>query len=205
MNSIKIYHGDLTPNDLVNDLVAHFNRGVYQVNRYGEPDRIVVQIATRQDRNSGGDTALTVTIAKVEDGVTVQTSQQLWLGLAASMGLSALSTLRNPMALLGRLDDIAQDVESIQLEERVMKVIARSARQHGSGHVISERLQKIICNFCTTPNPMGSSRCLACGAPLADVQPQTCLVCGLVTKNTETVCPNCGSPLKANRTTRSVT
>lgn len=196
MDNIKIFHGELTPNDLANDLVAHFNRGVYQVQRFGQPDRIAVQITTRRDRNSGGDTALTVTIAKVEDGVTVQTSQQLWIGLAASLGMSALSTLRNPLALLGRLDDIAQDVESLQLEESVLKVIYRSARQHGSGHAISERLQRIICNFCTTPNPMGSSRCLACGAPLADVQPKTCLVCGFVTKTTETVCPNCGSPLK---------
>lgn len=205
MDNIKIFHGDLTPNDLANDLVAHFNRGVYQVQRFGQPDRIAVQITTRRDRNSGGDTALTVTIAKVEDGVTIQTSQQVWIGLAASLGMSALSTLRNPLALLGRLDDIAQDVESLQLEESVLKVIYRSARQHGSGHTISERLQRIVCNFCTTPNPMGSCRCLACGAPLADVQPQTCLVCGFVTKTTETVCPNCGSPFKNKLTPRRST
>jgi uncharacterized paraquat-inducible protein A len=205
MSTIKIYHGDLSPVDLANDLVAQFNRGVYQVQKFGQSDRVAVQIATRKDRNSGGDTALTVTIAKVQDGISVQTSQQLWFGLAASLGMSALSTLRNPMALLGRLDDIAQDVESLQLEERVMEVIERSARQHGSGHAISERLQKMICPFCTTPNPMGSSRCLACGAPLADVQPQTCLVCGFVTKSTESVCPNCGSPLRTKLSPRRPT
>ncbi|MGB4596038.1 MAG: zinc ribbon domain-containing protein [Anaerolineaceae bacterium] len=200
MGTIKIYHGDLTPSDLANDLVAQFNRGVYQVQKFGQPDRIAVQIATRRNRNSGGDTALTVTLDKVEDGVSVQTSKQLWFGLAASLGMSALSTLRNPLAILGRLDDIAQDVESLQLEDSVMEVIDYSARQHGSGHAISERLQKMICPFCTTPNPMGSSRCLACGAPLADVQPQTCLVCGFVTKSTESICPNCGSSLKVKLT-----
>jgi hypothetical protein len=205
MNSTKIYHGDLTPNELANDLVAQFNRGVYQVQKYGQPDRLAVQIATRPDRNSGGATALTVSIAKVQDGVSVQTSQQLWFGLAASLGMSALSTLRNPFAILGRLDDIAQDVESLQLEEQVMKVLERSARQRGTGHELSERLRKMVCPFCTTPNPMGSSRCLACGAPLADVQPQTCLVCGFVTKNTESICPNCGSSLKANQPSRRLT
>lgn len=205
MNLTKIYHGDLTPNELANDLVAQFNRGVYQVQKYGQPDRLAVQIATRRDRTSGGETALTVTIAKVQDGVSVQTSQQLWFGLAASLGMSALSTLRNPFAILGRLDDIAQDVESLQLEERVMKVLEHSARQRGTGHALSERLRKMVCPFCTTPNPMGSSRCLACGAPLADVQPQTCLVCGFVTKNTESICPNCGSSLKDYQPSRRLT
>lgn len=205
MSLTKIYHGDITPNNLAYDLVAQFNRGGYEVQRFGQPDRIAIQIATRRDRTSGGDTALTVTITKVQDGISVQTSQQLWFGLAASLGLSALSALRNPFALLGRLDDIAQDVESLQLEEHVLEVIDRSARQHGAGHAISERLRRMVCPYCTTPNPMDSSRCLACGAPLADVLPQTCMVCGFVTKSNESICPNCGSSLKANQNPRRLT
>ncbi|HNY84375.1 MAG TPA: hypothetical protein PKK82_05890, partial [Anaerolineaceae bacterium] len=65
MNTIKIYHGDLTPVELANDLVAYFHRGSYQVQKFGQPDRMAVQIATRRDRHSGGDTALTVTLSKV--------------------------------------------------------------------------------------------------------------------------------------------
>lgn len=202
MSTIKIYHGGLTPADIATDLVAHFHRGNFQVQRFGQPDRMGVQIATREDRASGGATALTVTVTKVTDGVSVQTSQQLWFGLAASLGLSALFTLRSPLSLLDRLDDIAQDVESLQLEEQVLAVIDRSARLRGAGHQLSERLRKMVCPFCTTPNPMGASRCLACGAPLADVQPQTCPQCGFATKNTESICPNCGSALKPVRSPR---
>jgi len=195
MNTIKIYHGDLTPVELANDLVAYFHRGSYQVQKFCQPDRMAVQIATRRDRHSGGDTALTVTLSKVEDGVSVQTTEQLWLGLAASLGISALSALRNPFSILSRLDDIAQDVESLQLEEKVFAVLDHSARQKGTGQALSERLKRMICPFCTTPNPIDTNRCLACGAPLADVRPQTCPKCGFVTKSTETICPNCGSLL----------
>jgi len=60
-----------------------------------------------------------VLIQKVEDGVSVQAGQQAWLGVAASLGYTALAALRNPFTLLGRLDDLAQDVEYIQLSDNI--------------------------------------------------------------------------------------
>jgi len=44
----------------------------------------------------------------------VQVGQQDFLGVAASLGASALTVFRNPLGILGRLDDIAQDIESIR-------------------------------------------------------------------------------------------
>ncbi len=47
----------------------------------------------------------------------VELGQQAWLGVAASLGQTAFSVFRNPFSLIGRLDDLAQDIESMQLSE----------------------------------------------------------------------------------------
>jgi len=191
----RIYHGDIQPEDIARDLMAYYDRGNYQVQRYGSNDNLAVQIATRQNRRSGGQTALTVNIAKVEDGVSITLSNQMWFGLAASLGLTAISAIRNPYTLINRIDDIAQDVESLQLEEAIWEVINQTSLQHGTGKQLSERLSRTVCPYCQTANPIASSRCLACGAPLGEVQPATCANCGFVVSKSEKICPNCNQPL----------
>ncbi len=191
----RIYHGNLNPSDIARDLIAHFNRGSFRVQLIGQDPKIAVQIATHQMSRSGGQTALTVTIHKVEDGVSIQVGEQAWLGVAASLGMTALSALKNPLSLLGRIDDIAQDIESLQLAEDVWGVIEWSSRQHGVGKALSDRLNRYICPYCNTPNPQGENLCIACGAPLGDIQPLTCLNCGFVVKNFERECPNCHAKL----------
>jgi hypothetical protein len=195
MPETRIYHGDFNPSDIARDIIAQFNRGNYQVQQIGRDPEIAVQIATRQFAQSGGQTALTITLHKVDDGVSVQVGKQAWMGVAASLGFTALSALRNPLSLLGRIDDLAQDIESLQLDEDIWDVIEASARQHGVGKVLSERLQRYICPYCNTANKPGESRCIACGAPLGDIQPQTCLNCGFIVRNLERECPNCGAIL----------
>lgn len=191
----RIYHGDIQPEDLARNLIAYYNRGNYQVQRYGSGDKLAVQIATRENRRSGGQTAMTANISKVEDGVSITLSNQMWFGLAASLGLTAISALRNPFTLINRFDDIAQDVESLQLEEAIWDVINQTARQYGIGKNLSERLSRTVCPYCLTANPIASSRCLACGAPLGEVQPATCQNCGFVVNKNEKSCPNCNRPL----------
>jgi hypothetical protein len=193
----RIYHGDFMPSDIARDIIAQFNRGNYKVQQIGHDPKIAVQIATKQFAQSGGQTALTVTLHKVEDGVSIQVGKQAWMGVAASLGVTALSALRNPLSLLGRLDDIAQDIESLQLEENVWEVIRYSAKQHGVGKVLSDRLQRYVCPYCNTANQVGEGRCIACGAPLGDIQPLSCLNCGFVVNNLERICPNCQAPLLA--------
>lgn len=195
MPETRIYHGDFNPSDIARDIISQFNRGNFQVQQIGRDPKIAVQIATRQFAQSGGQTALTITLHKVEDGVSVQVGNQAWMGVAASIGITALSALRNPMTLLGRLDDLAQDIESLQLEDEVWHLIEGSARQHGVGKVLSERLNHYVCPYCNTANEQGAGRCIACGAPLGDIQPQTCLKCGFVVRNIERECPNCGAKL----------
>jgi len=191
----RIYHGKMSPADLANALMAYFNRGNMMVQQIGEGSNLAVQIASRAQAASGGQTALSVTLQSVADGVNVQVGQQAWAGVAASLGFSALAALINPWNLLGRLDDIAQDIESLQLSEEVWKVIDSTAKSLGSGYELSDRLKRIVCEYCQVANPVGESTCIACGAPLGGVQPVTCKSCGYVVNSSEKFCPNCGKLL----------
>jgi len=195
MPTTQIYHGDINPSDIARDLIAHFNRGAYQVQQIGRDPQIALQIATQSFSQSGGQTALTITIHQIEDGISVQVGKQALMGVAASLGTTALRAIRNPLSLLGRLDDIAQDIESLQLNEEIWQVIEHTAHQLGIGKDLSDRLKRYVCPYCNTANPPGESRCIACGAPLGEIQPRTCLNCGFVVTTLERVCPNCHSKL----------
>ena len=191
----KIFHGNLTPREIAEKLIATFNRSNYRAQRIGADEQIVVQIATDRMARSGGQTALTVTLEQLQDGVSVQIGEQSWMGIAASLGTSALSAFKNPFSLLGRLDDIAQDIESLQLNDNIWDTIQELAKIKAASHELSERLRRMVCDYCDTANPVGEGRCLGCGAPLGDVQPRTCLNCGFVVKSKELQCPNCSKRL----------
>ena len=103
-----------------------------------------------------------------------------------------MATLMNPWNLLNRLDDIAQDVENIQLSERVWQVIDQAGRAIGTGYQLSERLSRLTCEYCGTAYKVGEAACIACGAPLGKLQPGTCPSCGFVIEPHEAKCPNCG-------------
>lgn len=191
--NVRIFHGPITPDDLAHSLIAHFHRGNLRVQRIGSGSRVVVQIASKQDAASGGPTALSILLNKVEDGVSVQIGRQTWVGVAASLGWTALVALRNPWALLSRLDDIAQDVESLQLTDEVWTTIEAAARSAGASFELSERLRRLECKYCGVANPVGEPSCIACGAPLGSIQPVTCRKCGFVLQHGEKRCPNCNT------------
>ena len=191
----RIFHGNIRPNDIAQALLAEFNRGNLYAQIVGHSNNLAVQIATRMGAQSGGQTALTISIQSADDGVIVEIGQQAWFGVAASLGQTALSALRNPFSLLGRLDDLAQDIENIQLSENVWKVISAVVATTGASHELSERLRRVVCDYCLTANPVGESSCIACGAPLGMAQPITCKSCGFVVSANETICPNCNKSL----------
>jgi hypothetical protein len=191
----KILHGKIKPVDVAQALIGEFNQGNLRAQTLGQSDKMIVQIGTQLGATSGGQTAITVTIQKWEDGIMVEVGQQAWLGVAASLGMSALAAIRNPFNLLGRLDDIAQDIESLQIGERIWQVIAQSARAAGVSTELSERLKRLPCEYCGTANPVGEPSCIACGAPLGKIQPGTCPNCGYVTRPGDKKCKNCNQAL----------
>ncbi|MBT3188356.1 MAG: zinc ribbon domain-containing protein [Anaerolineae bacterium] len=191
----RIFHGNLSPADLANALSAAFNRSNLFTQSAGSGKKMTVQISSRPLARSGGHTALTITIQKVTEGVLVQLGKQAWMGIAASLGQTAFAAMRNPFSLLHRFDDIAQDIENLQLDDDVWDVITKAAHAAGASHELSEKLQRLTCEHCKTANPVGEASCIACGAPLGDSQPRTCLNCGYVVTGEESVCPNCDERL----------
>lgn len=191
----RIFHGTLAPHDIAHALIARFNRGNLRAQQLGDDQQVVVQIATRQGANSGGQTATTVSIQSVEDGVAVGIGKQTWLGVAASLGATALAAVRNPFNLLGRLDDLAQDIESLQINQQIWETIVDVAQGANASYELSERLRRMVCDYCNTANPVGEPNCIACGAPLGSAQPRTCPNCGFVIKTGEGICPNCRRPM----------
>lgn len=191
----RIFHGILSPTDIAQALLAEFNRGNIRAQVLGKSDKLAVQIGTRQGAVSGGQTAITVNIQKVTDGIMVELGQQAWLGVAASLGQTAFSLFRNPFSLIGRLDDLAQDIESLQLSENVWQIIARTAASAGASHQLTDRMSRMTCEFCGTANPLGEPACIACGAPMGSTHPTSCKSCGFVVMQNESTCPNCGKKI----------
>jgi RNA polymerase subunit RPABC4/transcription elongation factor Spt4 len=192
----RTFHGEITTAGLAQALLAEFNRGNLRAQQVGQGDQIMVQIATRAEARTGGKTGLTVSIQRIGDGVTVALGQQEWFGTAASLAQTGLSALLNPWSLLGRLDDLAQDISSLALSEQIWAAIERHARAVGAAKEIAERLRTVACPNCNTANPVGAPRCVACGAPLGSVQPLACPNCGNVMPAGSKFCSNCGAPLR---------
>jgi hypothetical protein len=194
-----IFHGPLTVEDVAEALIAEFNHGDLRAQAIGGGDTSVIQITTVKHPTSGGRTALSVHLSQVEDGVQIQLGQQEWLGVAASLGQTALGALLRPASLLMRLDDLATDIHYLQLRDRVRETIERVAQAAGASFQISERLRRITCLYCSTANPVGEPHCIACGAPLGPSQPVSCPHCGYVTNSEASVCPQCGKDLPSSR------
>lgn len=193
----RTFHGPVRPEDFASALVGEFDQGNLRAQVVGQDENLVVQIGSREFRASGGQTAISVHLATVEDGVLVTLGQQQWLGVAASLGQTALAALRNPLTLLGRLDDIAQDIGSLQITERIWQTLDSAAGSLGASQQISERLRRLTCPYCLTANPVGEARCLGCGAPLGQQQPVSCPKCGFVSPAGTAACPKCGAVLTA--------
>ena len=187
----RIFHGAFTAKTLANILITAFNRGNLKTQVVGEDPIILVQIASREYTPSGGNTALSILLQNVEDGVAIKIGQQSWLGIAASISFTALLAMRNPFNLLTRIDDLAQDIENLQLQDEVWKTLEENATALGASFELSNRLRRIVCEYCNVANTLEAPTCIACGAPLGNVQPFTCKNCGYVLLKNEPVCPNC--------------
>ena len=191
----RTFHGDIAPDDLAEALVAEFNRGHLRAQQIGHGEKVMVQVATRESAQSGGKTGVSVTLQRVDDGVTVALGQQEWLGTAASLAQTGLAALMNPWSLIGRLDDLAQDISSLSLSDQVWAAVENFARASGAAKEISERLRTITCPNCGTANRVGAAKCVSCSAPLGAAQPQACKNCGHVMAAGSKFCSNCGAAM----------
>src|SRR3990170_3271089 len=178
----RTFHGPVSPQGMAEALLAEFGRGNLRAQQIGQGDHIEVQIASRPGPASGGPTALTVQLQSVEDGVLVQIGQQAWFGVAASLAQTGLWALSNPWTLISRLDDLAEDLSSIGLADRVWGVLTHTAEG-------AEGVRRVTCAHCSSASAGGDAACLACGAPLGPAQPSGCPNCGFVSPAEATACP----------------
>ena len=192
----KTFHGPVSPSYFADALVAEFNQGNLEAKKIGSGKQRIVQIATPRWNTSGGRTAITIHLNKVEDGVHVQLGEQEWFGVAASLGMTALMALRRPWSLASRLDDLAQDITSLQLTTRIWQTITQTAEALGLSYNLSERLRRLSCDYCNTANPVGAPHCIACGAPLGPNQPVACGECGYILTAGTKKCSQCGAKIK---------
>jgi len=95
----RIYHGNLDPRQIANNLSAVFHHGNFQVQQIGDKDNLAVQIATRQNRSSGGRTAMTANISRVADGISITLGQQNWLGFGCQPGFFCIECCSKPAFL----------------------------------------------------------------------------------------------------------
>ena len=190
----RTYHGEINSDEMAAAIVAAFNQGNLMAQQVGQGEKVMVQIATRPGA-SGGKAGLSLTIQKVEDGVSVALGQKEWLGAVASLGQTALSTIMNPWNIISRLDDLAQDVTSLSLTEKVWEAVEKFAQATRVTKTISDRLQSVTCPYCSTANKVGAPECVNCNGPLGAVQPVSCPKCGNVLPPKSKFCNNCGTAL----------
>lgn len=195
MTNQRTYHGEIEPDKMADVIVAAFNQGNMRAQQVGHGEKVMVQIAIRDQAQSGGKAALTVTIQKVEDGVSVAIGQHEWFGAAASIGQTALQTFLNPWNIINRLDDLAQDITSLTLADKVWEAVEKFARAAKVTKTISKRLQSVSCPYCGTANKVAEGNCENCGAPLGEFQPMSCPKCGNVMPPKSKFCANCGTVL----------
>src|SRR5258707_14411158 len=191
----RTYHGEITPVDMAGALIAAFNQGNLHCQQVGQRDKLIGETTSREYSSSSGQVALSVTIQRNPDGVTVGIGQQEWLGVAASLGQSALATLMNPWNIINRLDDIAQDINTLTLEQQVWDAIEKFAHTVKATKTLSAALSTLTCPYCETANKVGAANCENCGAPLGGAQPVACPKCGNVMPPKSKFCASCGAAI----------
>ncbi len=191
----KTFYGKITSKELARALVARFNHNNMVATQTKNGEQYIVQISSRPNASSGGKTAIGLTVQQHEEGVIVKLGKQEWLGIAASFGKTLLSARMNPFNLIGRLDDIAQDIENINLDDQIWAVINEVAIAMGASIKLSENLRSYGCDYCGVANPIAEPDCIACGAPLGNQQASTCKNCGFLADPKDNNCSNCGNRL----------
>jgi hypothetical protein len=192
----RTYRGEITAEGLADALVARFNSGPLMAQKAGDEGHLLVQIATRHWEGRGSQTALSVGIARLDDGVEVTLGQQQWLGPAVELLDTGLKALFRPLALLGEVDDIAASLSTLTLPSQVWEAVEHYVESVGANLGLAERQHLVKCPYCGVGNAVGVGQCSACGAGLSDVQPIYCTQCGKLADPGANYCNRCGFPLK---------
>ena len=187
----KTYHGKISPQDLANALVGRFTGDDMAAVVSGQGASLIVNISS--SGWEGGRTALAVGLSTVADGVMVTVGDQNILGVAADLVQTGLSALHNPLTLIGEIDDVARNVERLNLPQLVWETVDHYCQSVGAG--LTPEPTTVTCPYCGVLSPIGTGQCPACGAPLGRFQPITCPQCGKLLPADLKYCTRCGASL----------
>jgi len=192
----RTYRGEIDVESLAEALLTSFNSGELMAQAVrGQDGHILVQIAMRDSGWGAARSALSVGLARVQDGVRVTIGEQRWLDAAASLAITGLGALINPRSLLWRIDDIARDVGKLTLDDQVWKAIEHYCESVGATLGLAEKHLVVACAYCGVGNEVGVGKCSACGGSLVEVQPVACHKCGFVLPKGSRFCSRCGTKL----------
>jgi len=189
------FRGNITPGNLADALVTQFNRGDYRAKKTGRGAQALVQISTNRRRRGEPDTAVAVTITPTPDGVKVSMGEPQWLDIAADLVQTGLGALLNPWSLVHEVDDVARNVQDLNLPQEIWATVDQYARTVGSRPALPPEPVAVTCPYCRTGNEIGEGRCVSCGAPLGDAQPVRCPSCNRLLPAGTARCPKCGERL----------
>lgn len=153
------------PDEFIRSLVHEFDTDSFDVFTEIEPDETISAHLTSQNQFGGGSrTSIYVYVRKQKDDLLITVSEQEWSSIASSLGKTIFSTVINPINLLHRLDDIAVDVQNLQLGDRVARFVKTFKQK--KDELVSTETERYTCGYCKSRNPAKSTHCVACGAPL---------------------------------------
>ncbi len=197
----RTYRGPITASGLAEALVNRFNTGHLVARASGPDEHVVVQIVARErDWGRRPRSALTISIVQNAEAVEVSLGEHQWLGPAADLLQSGLRGWLQPLSLVGELAEMADDINTLQLPTQVWEAVDHYVESVGARLGLAEHERLVACPYCGVGNPVGSGQCSACGAGLAEVQPQACPACGKLMPSTAAFCSRCGTSLAKDET-----
>lgn len=193
----RTYRGRITARGLAEALVTRFNVGHLVAQASGADEHMIVQIAARE-RDWGGQAraALTISIVQHEKAVEVSLGEHQWLGPAADLLQAGMKGWFRPLALLGELSDIADDIQTLQLPTQIWEAVEHYVESVGARLGLAEDDRMVACPFCGVGNSLGEGQCSACGGSLVDAQPRECPQCGKLSPPSARFCSRCGTSLE---------
>ena len=164
MTQYLIQH-QATPKDFMEALKFEFDTPNFDVEiKPISPDHYESRIFTSRNNTSESQTSINITAILTENGLSITASDQEWGQIAASLGTTVVAAIINPINLLGRIDNLAVDVENMQLSERIDKFV------HSFATTLAERSEtqanRSTCKYCRSRNDQTATHCASCGAPL---------------------------------------
>ena len=146
----RTYHGKITTREVAEALLGRFHGDDMSVAMSGDDDKIMLNISSAGWQ--GGRTALAVGLSQVSAGVMVTVGEHSLLGVAADLLQTGLGALRNPLTIIGEIDDVARNVERLNLPAQVWETVDHYARSVGAGSYTGSDLGGLPVLWCPQPH-----------------------------------------------------